>query len=294
MPTRRLSPAAATADLLEPRRLFAATLEATRTLVITSTAGDDVIFVDLEIGVFGERTLRVVENDGVSGTFAEGDVDDILVQAGDGNDFVRIGSGGFAGSVRAPAQVDGGNGNDEINGGRGGDSLVGGPGDDFITGYAGNDFVDGGEGNDTIIVHIGLDTVFGGPGDDQLNGKETGRSSTFDGGDGNDQITGTSRRDTIRGGAGNDTIDGGRGADRVFAGDGEDRITINTKSARLRGEAGADVFLTTGNKGRGSIKDFVEGEDSIQPAPPATPVTPPLQAAIVSNDVRDHVAELLG
>lgn len=304
MPIRGSSNAAAAStrrptliiDALEPRRLMSATLEVTRTLVINATPGNDIIWVDFDLGPQQEPRLRVTENNVVSGTFLKADVTDILVLCGDGNDFVRIGSGGFKNSfssVDTPAQIDGGNGNDELDGGAGNDSISGGLGDDFIAGYDGSDFVDGGDGNDTVVVNIGSDTVFGGPGDDQLNGQDTGKSSTFDGGDGNDQITGTSRKDVIRGGAGNDLIDGGRGADRVFGGDGDDRITVNLKSAKLRGEEGADVFLITGNRGRGSIKDFTPGVDSIQPNPTSNGIGLPVEPGIV-RDVHKDLAELLG
>jgi len=286
----------AVVDALESRRLLSATLEVTRTLVISATAGNDIIWVDLDIGPQQEQRLRVTENGVVTGTFLKADVTDMLVLCGDGNDFVHIGSGGFKNSfssVDTPAQIDGGNGNDEINGGAGDDSISGAPGDDFITGYDGNDFIDGGDGNDTVVVHIGGDTVFGGAGDDQLNGQETGKSSTFDGGDGNDQITGTSHKDVIRGGAGNDLIDGGRGGDRVFGGDGDDRITVNLKSSKLRGEAGADVFLITGNRGRGSIKDFEPGVDSIQPDPASAGIGLPIENPGIVKDVHKDLAELL-
>jgi Ca2+-binding RTX toxin-like protein len=282
-------------DALESRRLLSATLEATRTLVINGTPGNDILSVDLDLGPQKEERLRVTENGVVTGTFTKADVTDMLIFCGDGDDHVRIGSGGFKNSfasVDTPTQVDGGNGNDQIEGGAGNDSLSGGGGDDFITGYAGDDFVDGGDGNDTIVVHIGRDTVFGGAGDDQLNGQETGLGSTFDGGDGNDQITGTSRKDVIRGGAGNDLINGGRGADRVFGGDGDDRITVSLKSARLLGEAGSDVFLITGNRGRGAIRDFLAGGDSIQPNPSAgggvsLPVEQPGILKSVGGDLTD-------
>jgi Ca2+-binding RTX toxin-like protein len=254
-------------DALEPRRLCSVTLEATRTLVITGTPGNDFITVDLDIGLYGERTLRITENGTVTQRIAQFEVVDMLILCGDGNDFVRIGSGGFAGSVPTPAQIEGQGGNDEINGGFASDVIFGGDGDDFLTGYEGNDFIDAGPGNDTVVVHIGNDTVFGGEGDDELNGMETGRSSSFDGGPGNDEITGTSRRDTITGGSGNDIIDGGRGADRVFAGDGDDTITVTARSARLYGEGGRDTFIGRGRRG---VRDFVPGEDTLLPPAPTS------------------------
>jgi Ca2+-binding RTX toxin-like protein len=301
LPDRRADsarrPLPAVVDTLESRRLCASTIEVTRTLVITGTDLNDTIFVDLDVGPFGGRTLRVTENGSVSGVFAEGEVVDILILCGDGDDTVRVGSGGFAGSVVTSAQIEGGSGNDSIEGGAGNDVIFGGAGDDFLTGYDGNDFVDAGAGNDVVIVHIGNDNVFGGPGDDQLNGKETGKNSSFDGGEGNDTITGTSRKDTITGGIGDDVIDGGRGADRVFGGDGADRITVTKRVARLFGDAGADTFLLgANNRARKAIKDFVDGEDSLQSAPAAAPIVPPSTAAppTTSRALRDDLAGLLG
>ena len=262
---------AATIDLLEPRRLCSVTLEVTRTLVITGTDAQDFITVDLDVGLYGERTLRVSENGGIT-RIPQGDVADMLILCGDGDDFVRIGSGGYAGSVNTPAQVEGQGGDDEINGGFAADVILGGDGNDFLTGYEGNDFIDGGAGDDVVVVHIGLDTVFGGTGNDQINGQETGKSSTLDGGEGDDEITGTSRRDTITGGAGNDTIDGGRGGDRVSGDDGADVITLTGKG-RLLGGLGPDTFVGTRLRG---FRDFTPGIDTLAPVAPAAPapVTP--------------------
>ena len=89
----------------------------------------------------------------------------INVQAGAGDDEVRVGNG--VGDVT----VDGGAGNDTLIGGDGNDTLIGGAGDDVVTGGRGNDVVQLGSGNDTFVWNPGdgSDTVDGGSGHDAMD-----------------------------------------------------------------------------------------------------------------------------
>ena len=97
-----------------------------------------------------------------------------------------------------PAQIDGGEGDDELRGTDGSDALIGGPGNDKLSGYDGDDRLDGGDGDDTVVGGIDKDTVLGGAGTDNVagDGFEDAYADVVDGGPGLDTIDGdwSSRR----------------------------------------------------------------------------------------------------
>ena len=70
----------------------------------------------------------------------------------------------LAGSIRTPAWLDGGAGNDRLKGAKGNDALLGGAGDDQL---------DGSQGADILIGGAGADRLIGGPGDDLMIGGTT-------------------------------------------------------------------------------------------------------------------------
>ena len=82
------------------------------------------------------------------------------VLAGDGDDYVTVGTVG--------SLVSGGNGNDYIFGGSGDDYLAGDAGNDYLNGGAGNDILYGGDGNDVLDGGANADILCGGAGDDVL------------------------------------------------------------------------------------------------------------------------------
>src|SRR6185437_307287 len=110
----------------------------TRTLAISGTAGNDHLDVT---ELYGEY---LATNDGFGRAFATSDVDHLSIDAGDGDDEVRIET------TTLGVSVNGGAGNDKIAGGPGDDTLVGGDGVDHIDGGAGNDLLSGGAGDDFI------------------------------------------------------------------------------------------------------------------------------------------------
>jgi len=107
----------------------------------------------------------------------------IVVNAGDGDDRIVLGSG-----VTVAASVIGGNGNDTIIGGDGADSLFGGDGNDNIDGGRGNDALWGGFGNDTLTGGLGVDVVRGEDGNDVIYGADGLADTLLDGGNGSDVI----------------------------------------------------------------------------------------------------------
>ena len=171
-----------------------------------------------------------------------------------------------------PAQVDGGEGDDELQGTDGSDVLIGGPGNDTLKGYNGDDRLDGGDGDDTVIGGIDKDTVLGGAGNDNVagDGFEDAYADVVDGGPGLDTIDGdwSSRRYdavvtplnvTLAGGADDGRGSGAEGDDirgverihenipGVYVGtDAPEEIVVRqiTTSATMRGNGGNDILKT--------------------------------------------------
>src|SRR5207244_3370583 len=130
-------------------------------LTVAGTLGSDAIFIIPKGKPTAQNaTVRVFMNGQNLGTFSA--VNSMTIYALDGNDFVHL-----AGSIRVPATVFGGAGDDRIKGGKGNDILAGGDG---------NDWLNGGQGNDILIGGNGSDRLVGGPGDELL----VANATTFD------------------------------------------------------------------------------------------------------------------
>ena len=115
--------------------------------------------------------------------------DRVVIDAGGGNDVVLL---FFYGStLNVPAEIYGGDGNDDLRGGEKENRIYGGAGFDKLTGGPDKDELHGGPQADQLDGQGGDDALFGGPGDDRLSG-------------GN--------------GVGND-------ADQIFGGEGIDTVT---------------------------------------------------------------------
>jgi Ca2+-binding RTX toxin-like protein len=106
------------------------------------TAPDNPNLLELDVG----------EDGTIDFTFDRSTFSAIDVQAGGGNDEVR---------VSPEAQLD----NVTIDGGAGDDTLIGGNGNDTLIGGPGNDVIDGGRGTDTALMGAGNDTFVWDPGD---------------------------------------------------------------------------------------------------------------------------------
>jgi hypothetical protein len=81
----------------------------------------------------------------------------LIVYGGAGNDTLSV-----ATSIKRPALLDGGAGNDILQGGSGNDILVGGPGRDRLFGRAGRDLLIGGGGADRLFASAKGDILIGG------------------------------------------------------------------------------------------------------------------------------------
>ena len=166
-----------------------ATLADDGNLVVEGTAGGD------EISVTASGGAYVVKRNGVTLTFAAGDVDSIQVFPGEGDDSVTIGAGVIGVYVSAAG------GNDLLVGGEGNDSLTGGSGKDRIYGNGGDDRLNGAGGHDRVWGGNGKDRIYGGAG--------------------NDWVEGGAHLDRLWGEAGADSLFGQSGRDTFYARDGE-------------------------------------------------------------------------
>src|SRR4051794_40581453 len=139
-------------------------------LQIDGSSADDVIVVRLRGG--HPDTIEVDgDGDGTADfSFARVQVTSISIDAGSGDDSVRIDESGGVFTDTIPTTIDGSSGNDQ---------LIGGSGAERFVGDSGNDFVDGNRGADTAALGSGNDTF------------------QWDPGDGSDTIEGDSGRDTM-------------------------------------------------------------------------------------------------
>ena len=94
----------------------------------------------------------------------------IDIEAGNGDDTVRIDQVNGAFTTTKPTRIDGENGNDTLIGGSGVEVFFGGRGDDFVDGNGGNDTGFLGKGDDTFVWDPGdaSDVVEGGAGRDTM------------------------------------------------------------------------------------------------------------------------------
>jgi Ca2+-binding RTX toxin-like protein len=151
-------------------------------------AGDDRIAIFLKPGDPG--TLQVdVDGDGTADeSVPRAEITSIRVEAGRGDDIVRIDESNGLFTDAIPTTMDGGEDDDTLTGGAGASTLSGGPGTDQLLGGSGAERLNGGDGNDRIDGNRGNDVAFMGAGDDTF---------VWDPGDGSDTIEGQGGRDTM-------------------------------------------------------------------------------------------------
>jgi Ca2+-binding RTX toxin-like protein len=207
-------------------------------LTINGTAGDDTIVVDEKVTIiddlYNSFTTLVVKLGADSANFSAYYTDQVIVNAGAGNDTVTIPAKWTNSNSRALTT-----------------SIYGGDGDDTLGGGdAANDLIDGGAGDDLIGGSFGWDSLFGGRGNDTLNG---GDGPTFlSGGDGADLLNGGAREDALDGGEGDDVLNGGNGNDVLRGAEGQDLVN---------GDAGDDLL-----HGVGGTTDTLDGGDGYDQA----------------------------
>jgi len=116
---------------------------------VSATDGDDDVYMTENAD--GSVTVTI---NGEKHEFTAEEARTLIIDAGDGNDLVRIN-----GSIGVT-----------VNGGDGNDMLLGGDGNDTLNGGIGNDVLDGGDGNDQMTGGDGYDYLRGGHGNDTMHG----------------------------------------------------------------------------------------------------------------------------
>ena len=232
-------------------------------LTIEGTKRSDRLTLRLRAGNPGVLQLDVGADGSADYDFARQAVARIAVDAGDGDDLVRIdeSNGAFSDTPTT------------IAGGAGADSLAGGSGAELLVGGDGNDSIDGNGGNDAASLGAGDDSFIWDPGDgsDVVEGAGGTDTMVFNGANGAEQVDlsangnrlkffrtqGTITMDT----AGVERVDFNAlgGADAVTVNDltGTDVRIVNTELAATLG----------GNTGDGQIDSVVvkgtNGNDAI-------------------------------
>jgi Ca2+-binding RTX toxin-like protein len=126
----------------------------------------------LRLGAGDPTVLEVDAGDDGSAEFSfdRAQFDHILVEAGNGDDVIRIDEANGIFTDTEVTTIDGGKGDDTLLGGSGAETLIGGDGNDTIDGNRGNDVALMGDGDDTFIWDPGdgSDIVEGQGGTDKM------------------------------------------------------------------------------------------------------------------------------
>jgi Ca2+-binding RTX toxin-like protein len=130
------------------------------------------------------QTLQVDVNANGSADFqvARDRFDSIAVEAGDGDNNVRVDDSNGPFTDTTPTTIDGEGGNDSLVGGTGAETIKGGSGDDSVDAGKGADTVELGSGDDSFVwlPGEGSDTVEGGLGSDVMSFVGNGADEQFD------------------------------------------------------------------------------------------------------------------
>lgn len=238
-------------------------------LTILGTPGDDTIVLH-----YANKTISV------DGTKIEVQANRVVIDAGAGNDTIRL-DGQTPVPMRVAATVYCGDGNDAVYctncgdvvyGQDGNDTLIGGSARDYLNGGNGNDVIDGAAGDDILNGLAGNDNITGGTGNDTIYG-DVG-NDTIDGGAGNDNLFGDAGNDNINGSAGNDAVNGGTGDDYLEGGDNDDLVIGGAGRDALNGGNGFDTYQ----------------DDYVAPSATATPAA--ITAGIASKKAGETLSAL--
>jgi Ca2+-binding RTX toxin-like protein len=234
------------------------------TLRISGSPRADEIVLRLSALDANQLQVDVGDNGSADATFDVATLRAIDVEAGNGNDTVRIDEVNGAFTTRLATRIDGGKGNDTLIGGSGNEILVGGRGDDFVDGNGGADTAFLGKGDDTFVWDPGdgSDVIEGGRGSDTM---------VFNGSAGNEIMAATAvgERVSFTRNLGNIVmdLDGIEGID-VRALGGTDTVTVNDVGGTDLERVNVDLAATLGGSTADGQADTVtvaatKGDDSI-------------------------------
>ena len=219
-------------------------------LAIQGTNADDKFALRLQAGNRAVLQLDVGDDGSADFSFARAEIAKVSVDAGNGDDAVRIDESNGVFTDTIATTIDGGNGNDSLAGGAGAVTLEGGNGKDVLAGGSGAETLLGGNGNDSIDGNKGNDVALMGNGDDTF---------VWDPGDGSDVVEGQNGTDTMlfNGANGSEKVDlsANEGRLRFFRDVGN--VTMDTDGVeRVDFEAlgGADL-VTVGDLSATDVRD---------------------------------------
>ena len=178
-------------------------------LAIEGTNAADRLALRLQSGNPAILQVDVGDDGSADFSFARAEIARISVDAGNGDDVVRIDESNGVFTNTIATTIDGGNGDDNLVGGAGAGTLRGGNGNDILAGGSGAETLEGGNGNDSIDGNGGNDVGLLGNGDDTF---------VWDPGDGSDIVEGQNGIDTM-----------------LFNGaDGAEQVDLSANGKRLR------------------------------------------------------------
>ena len=126
-------------------------------LAIEGTNAADRLALRLQSGDPAILQVDVGDDGSADFSFARAEIARISVDAGNGDDVVRIDESNGVFTDTIATTIDGGNGDDNLVGGAGAGTLRGGNGNDILAGGSGAETLAGGNGNDTIDGNGGND-----------------------------------------------------------------------------------------------------------------------------------------
>jgi Ca2+-binding RTX toxin-like protein len=141
-----------------------------RTLTITGSPASDKLALRLRAGDPQRLQVDVGDDGSADFTVRRHRFDRIVINAGEGNDQVRIDESNGAFTTTTPTQINGQGGEDTLLGSSGAETLNGGDGNDTVNGGPGADVVRLGAGDDRFVWNPGdgSDLVDGGDGHDAM------------------------------------------------------------------------------------------------------------------------------
>jgi hypothetical protein len=211
-------------------------------LRVNGTKASEKIALRLQAGQPGFLQVDVGDDGSAEFSFDRSGIEQIVVNAGDGDDQVRMDESNGAFNVGIPTTIRGGDGDDTVAGGAGAETLRGGDGDDSIDGNAGADVGLMGDRDDTFVWDNG-------DGSDVIEGQEGADTMVFNGAAGAEQFDMSANGNRLRffRVQGNITMDTA-GVERVEvnAFGGADLVTLNDLTGTDVTEVNVDLAATPG------------------------------------------------
>jgi Ca2+-binding RTX toxin-like protein len=233
-------------------------------LRVKGTDASDKITLRLQAGQPGILQVDVGDDGSAEFSVQRSGIQQIVVNAGDGDDRVRMDESNGAFNVGIPTTIGGGDGDDTLAGGAGAETFRGGDGNDSIDGNAGADLGLMGDGDDTFVWDNG-------DGSDRIEGQEGADTMVFNGAAGAEQFDLSANGDRLRffRVQGNITMDTA-GVERVDVNalGGADLVTVNDLTGTDVTEVNVDLAAALGGvAGDGQsdriVANATDGDDTI-------------------------------